>query len=143
MTFRVSKLELFYDVRGSQRKLFIHGHVVHLRTEELDLPLTLHTSSSHELEIGKGKIRTILTLLVPLTLRDLLRTPVLAEGIELTPAEDELVEMFHSLRSYSQTVVFEKVVSFVFETAEVGTTPIPHIRRHEIGVFGEVAVGYD
>ena len=68
------------------------------------------TSSSHELEIFKGKKSY---LLVPLTLRDLLRTPVLAEGIELTPAEDELVEMFHSLRSYSQTVVFEKVVTFL------------------------------
>ena len=77
MTFRVSELELFNDVRGSQRKLFIHGHVVHLRTEELDLPLTLHTTSSHELEIFKGKI----PLLVPLTLRYLLRTPILAEGI--------------------------------------------------------------
>ena len=142
MTFRVSKLELFYDVRGSQRKLFIHGHVVHLRTEELDLPLTLHTSSSHELEIFKGEIRTILTLLVPLTLRDLLRTPVLAEGIELTPSEDELVEMFHSLRSYSQTVVFEKVVSFVFETAEVITTPIPHIANNELRLPISILLGF-
>ena len=122
MTFRVSKLELFNDVRCSQRELFIHRDVVHLRTEELDLPLTLHTTSSHELEIFKGKI----PLLVPLTLRYLLRTPVLAEGVELTPAEDELVEMFHSLRSYSQPVVFEKVVSFVFERAEVVTTPVSY-----------------
>jgi len=139
MTFRVSKLELFNDVRCSQRELFIHRDVVHLRTEELDLPLTLHTTSSHELEIFNGKI----PLLVPLTLRYLLRTPILAEGVELTPAEDEFVEMFHFLRSYSQSIVFEKVVSFVFERAKVITTPIPHIRRHEIRVLGEVAVSYD
>ena len=81
MTFRVSKLELFNDVRCSQRELFIHRDVVHLRTEELDLSLTLHTTSSHELEIFNGKI----PLLVPLTLRYLLRTPILAECVELTP----------------------------------------------------------
>ena len=93
--------------------------MIHFGAEKVDLLLCFFAATSHHLEVFESEFLTF-TFLEPFQFGDVF-TPLFPEAIELTPTQDERIEMEHPTLLFSKPVyvvispptILEVVVGFI------------------------------